>query len=116
MSTPRDKGWSGIDLNGTGISMYPAPTEQMLIDVATILTTVRDGWHASNGKIEGLEGKLGDGPLGKPVKEQYNPAVKQLRESIDLMVERLGTLSEQGNKAVPLYVDADFKAGHHFEF
>lgn len=116
MNTPRDEGWSGIDLNGTGISMYPAPTQKMMGDLAALLKTVRDGWHTSNGKIEGLEGKLGEGPLGEPVKEQYNPAVKQLRESINTMIDRFTKISDQGTKAVPLYVDADFQAGQHFEF
>jgi hypothetical protein len=116
MTNPGQEGWSGVDLNGTGISMYPAPAEKMMIAIANILTAARDGWTAANGKIEGLEGKLGEGPLGEPFRKQYNPAAKELTKSINEMVEQLRKLSESGTKAPPLYVNADFQAGQNFEF
>lgn len=116
MSTPGEQGWSAVDLNGTGISMYPAPTEKMTNTVATILNNARDGWNAANGRIEDLEGKLGEGPMGKPVIEQYNPAVKQIREIIADTLEQLTKISAAGTKAVPTYVNADLQAGYEFGF
>jgi hypothetical protein len=105
-----------VDLNGTGISMFPVPAEKMMSDIAKILTDVWDGWNTANGRIESLEGKLGDGPMGKPVIKQYNPAVKQIRKVIADTVEQLSTLSEEGTKAPPIYVEADLQAGQNFSF
>jgi hypothetical protein len=116
MTNPRDEGWTGISLNGVGIAMYPAPADIMMQDIARILGTARDGWDAANGRIEGLEGKIGQGPLGEPVAQQYNPAAAQLRKYVAEMVENLTKLSDAGTKAVPIYVDADLEAGHHFKF
>lgn len=115
MTSPSDYG-APIDLNGTGISMFPVPAEKMMGDIAKILTDVWDGWSAADGRIESLEGKLGDGPMGKPIRSQYNPAAKQLREIIAETVEQLSTLSEEGTKAPPIYVDADLQAGQNFSF
>jgi hypothetical protein len=109
-------GWSAIDLNGTGISMYPAPTSKMMADIAQILTDARGGWDKANGQIHALEGKLGDGPMGKPFRQQYNPAAKQLTKVIDEMVENLSQVSKTGTDAVPMYINADIAAGYHFEF
>jgi hypothetical protein len=111
-----EQGWSAIDLNGTGISMYPMPTEKVTNEVARLFREVRDGWAAANSKIESLEGKLGDGPMGKPVREQYNPAVKQIREVVPPTTKQLGKISEAGTKSVPLYVEADLDAGYQFGF
>jgi hypothetical protein len=115
MTTPEDYG-APIDLNGTGISMFPVPATKMMSDIAQILTDVWDGWNAANGRIESLEGKIGDGPMGKPVRNQYNPAVKQIRKVIAETVEQLSKLSEEGTKAPPIYVDADLQAGQNFSF
>jgi hypothetical protein len=105
-----------IDLNGTGISMFPVPAEKMMADIAKILSDVWDGWNAANGQIQSLEGKLGDGPMGKPVRKQYNPAAEQIRKVISDTVAQLSTLSEEGTKAPPIYVEADLQAGQHFSF
>jgi hypothetical protein len=111
-----EQGWSAVDLNGTGISMYPVPTEKMTNDVAQIFRDVRDGWQKLNGEIESLEGKLGDGPMGKPVREQYNPAVQQIRKHVPKTNKLLGKVSEAGTKSVPLYVEADLDASYQFGF
>jgi hypothetical protein len=117
MSTPGGTpNGRAIDLNGTGISMYPDPAGQMMTDIANVLTNLWDTWTATNGKIESLEGKIGDGPMGEPVKKDYDKAVKQLREIITSVVANLSHLSEAGTKAVPMYIKADLKAGQHFEF
>lgn len=117
MSTPGGEPLGrAIDLNGTGISMYPDPTGKMMGDIATILNTLWNGWTTTNGRIEGIEGKIGDGPLGEPVKKDYDQAVKQFREIVSSAVANLSNLSEAGTKAVPMYIKADLKAGQHFEF
>lgn len=105
-----------IDLNGTGISMYPDPTGKMMGDIANILDTLWQTWTTANGKIQSLEGKIGEGPLGEPVKKDYDKAVKQLREIIASVTANLSNLSEAGTKAVPMYIKADLKAGQHLEF
>jgi hypothetical protein len=116
MTSPGAHGWSGVDTNGTGISMYPAPTEKMMNDIAEVLRVTRDSWTEADGKIQDLAGNLGDGPLGKPFKKQYEPTAKKLRELVTDMVGQLSKLSAEGSKAPPLYVAADLKAGQYFEF
>ena len=116
MTSPREQGWSGVDVNGAGIDMYPVPAAKMMADLAQVLTDARDGWAAASGRISALAGKLGDGPLGEAAMEQYRPAAKQLSEIIEDMVDRLGKLSDAGTKAVPTYVTSDQQAGQHFEF
>jgi hypothetical protein len=116
MTSPGNQGWSGVDLNGTGISMYPAPAEKMMTDIAEILRTGQEAWSAADGKIEDLQGKLGDGPMGKPFKKQYDPTAKQLRELIKTTMELLGKLSAAGSKAPGIYVEADLQAGQYFGF
>jgi len=116
MSSPGDQGHTGVDAGGDGIDMYPVPAAKMMSDIAKILTDARDGWSGAEGRISALEGKLGDGPLGKAAMEQYRPGAEQLREIIDTMIERLGKLSDAGTKAVPTYTGSDLEAGQHFEF
>jgi hypothetical protein len=116
MTNPGKEGWSGVDLNGTGISMYPAPAQAMMTDIANILTAAQDGWKAANDRAKELEGKLGDGPLGRPFMEKYAPQAKQLREIIDDTIEQLDKLSTEGSKAPPLYLQADLEAGQNFGF
>lgn len=114
--SPLDQGWTGVDVDGAGIDMFPVLAQKMMSDIATALTDAQDGWKASDSRILSLEGKLGEGPMGKPVREQYNPAAKQMREFITQILERLDKLSDAGTKAVPLYVEQDMAAGQHFEF
>jgi hypothetical protein len=116
VSSPREEGWTGVDVNGAGIDMYPVPAARMMSELARILGDARDGWAGAEGRIAGLEGKLGDGPLGKAAMEQYRPAAKQLGEIIADMIKRFGTLSDAGTKAVPTYVTTDQQAGQHFGF
>jgi hypothetical protein len=106
----------GVDIDGSGIDMYPEPAAVMMTDIATILTNARNEWNASNGRILALEGGLGNGPLGRPVAAQYNPTADQIREFIQQMISRLDKVSGAGSRAVPLYVDSDVRAGQHFEF
>jgi hypothetical protein len=107
---------TAIDLNGTGISMYPTPAWKMMTDIAKILTDAQDVWTRASGQIHALEGKLGDGPMGKPFRKQYNPAAKQLDKVVNGMVENLGQVSQTGKDAVPMYINADLQAGYHFTF
>ena len=116
MNSPREDGWSGVDTDGDGIDMYPAPAGKMMADLAKILTDAQEIWGRADGTIAALEGKLGDGPLGKAAMEQYRPAAKQLREIIADMLESFGKLSDAGTKAVPTYVNSDHQAGTHFGF
>lgn len=113
---PRDEGWTGIDVDGSGIDMYPAPAAKMMGDIATVLTDAKNGWKELSGKIEDLGGKLGDGPMGKPFKKKYDPAAKKLDEIITETLESLQKLSKMGSEAVPIYVQQDQAAGQHFEF
>jgi hypothetical protein len=115
MTTPSD--YEGpVDLNGTGISMFPARAEKMMTDIAKILSDTWDGWTAADNKIQSAEGKLGEGPMGKPMRGQYNPAAKQIREVVADAIKQLSILSEAGSKAPQMYVDADLQAGQYFSF
>jgi hypothetical protein len=116
VSSPREEGWTGVDVDGSGIDMYPAPAGKMMADIAAVLADAQTAWTAADGRILALEGRLGGGPLGRPVAEQYNPTAQQIREFVTEMLDRLGKLSDSGTKAVPLYVDTDQRAGQHFEF
>ncbi|MFL6124499.1 hypothetical protein [Actinophytocola sp.] len=116
MSDEDKSSWSAIDLNGTGVSMYPAPTAKNMADVADTDTGARDGWSKGKGAISSLEGKLGQGPMGGPFREQYNPAATQLTTAINNMVANLSQVSKAGTDAVPMYIQADLAAGYHFEF
>jgi hypothetical protein len=109
-------GWTGVDVDGAGIDMYPMPAAKMMQDIAAAVTTAKSQWSSANGRILALEGKLGNGPMGRPVAAQYNPTVKQIREFMTEMLERVQKLSDSGTKAVPIYVTADNLAGQHFEF
>jgi|SRR4051794_22094293 hypothetical protein len=111
-----DPNWTAIDLNGTGVSMYPAPTSKNMADIAGTNTDAQNGWSTAKGQIDSLEGKLGQGPMGGPFREQYNPAATQLTSAIDTMTTNLGKISKTGADAVPIYVQADLAAGYHFEF
>jgi len=113
---PGDQGWAGVDVDGAGIDMYPAPAGKMMSDIAQVLSDAQTGWAAAKAEIASLEGKLGDGPMGKAMSKKYDPASKKLHELITEMVERLDKLSDAGTKAVPLYVNQDQAAGQHFEF
>jgi hypothetical protein len=116
MTSPGDQGWTGVDIDGSGIDMYPAPAGQMMIDIAQALNAAQTTWDTANERILGLEGGLGNGPLGRPVAEQYNPTAAQIREFVTDMLRRLTGVSETGSKAVPMYIDTDQRAGQHFEF
>ena len=116
MTTPYEQGLEGVDVDGAGIDMFPGPAGKMMTDIANALKTAQDGWKAAEGKIKALEGKLGDGPMGKEFRAQYNPAVENIGEFIPDMLERLEKLSKAGTRAVPTYVDQDQAAGQHFEF
>jgi hypothetical protein len=113
---PGDQGYTGVDVDGAGIDMYPDPAAKLMTDIADVLTAAKTGWDTGSKKIEDLAGKLGDGPMGKPFKKQYDPAAKALSEFIPDNLERLDKLSDAGTKAVPLYVDQDLAAGQQFEF
>lgn len=113
---PGDQGYEGVDVDGAGIDMYPDPAGKMMGDIAEVLRLAKEGWDTNSKKIEDLAGKLGDGPMGKPFKKQYEPAAKKLSEFIPDNLERLETLSDAGTKAVPLYVNTDQQAGQQFEF
>lgn len=116
MSTPGDQGWSGVDVDGAGIDMYPALAQRMMADIATATSAARQGWTTSNARMLDLEGKLGDGPMGEEMAAQYNPSAQQLREFIEDILQRLEKLSAAGTKAVPIYTGQDQAAGQHFEF
>jgi hypothetical protein len=116
MRSPREDGWSGVDTDGDGIDMYPAPAGKLMADLGKILTDAQQIWGRVEGEITALEGKLGDGPLGKAAMEQYSPAAQQLRKIIDDMLESFGKLSDAGTKAVPTYVNSDHRAGQNFGF
>lgn len=117
MSDPwAEQGHSAIGLNGTGISMYPVPAQRMMTDIAKLLTDARAGWTTGKARISSLEGTIGKGPMGEPVKAQYDENAPTIRDNIDKLVENLGNISEAGTKAVPMYVQADLDAGQHFEF
>jgi hypothetical protein len=116
MTTPYEQGLVGVDVDGAGIDMFPGPAGEMMTRIADALKNARDGWHRAEGRIESLEGKLGDGPMGKEFREQYNPATEKIGEFITDMVERLEKLSKAGTEAVPTYVNQDQAAGQHFEF
>jgi hypothetical protein len=116
MSGQDGENWTAIDLNGTGVSMYPAPTSKNMGDVANTNTDARNGWSTGKGQIGSLEGKLGQGPMGGPFREQYNPAATRLTGAIDAMTASLDKISRAGSEAVPIYVQADLVAGQHFEF
>ncbi|GAB3460392.1 hypothetical protein [Actinophytocola sediminis] len=115
MTNPAD-GWTGVDVDGAGIDMFPVPAESLMKNIATLVSEIRTQWESTNGTILALESKLGDGPLGRPVAERYNPTAKQLRSFITDMLARTQKLSDAGVRAVPIYVTADNLAGQHFEF
>lgn len=113
---PGDQGYEGVDIDGGGIDMYPEPAGLMMGRIADVLKAAKEGWDTNSEKIESLAGKLGDGPMGKPFKKQYEPAAKKLSEFIPETLERLKKLSEAGTEAVPLYKKSDQNAGQSFEF
>jgi hypothetical protein len=113
---PGDQGYEGVDVDGAGIDMYPEPAGHLMSNIADTSKNAKDGWDTNIQKIEDLASKLGEGPMGKPFKEQYDPAAKKLKEFVPDHLERLGKLSKSGTEAVPLYVKTDQQAGQQFEF
>jgi hypothetical protein len=116
MSNPASQGWTGKDVDGAGIDMYPAPAEQMMKDIAAVVTNGKTQWASANGRISSIEGKLGQGPLGRPVAKQYNPTAKQIRDAVNEMLKQTQKLSDAGAKAVPMYVNADETGARYFKF
>ncbi|TDV40068.1 hypothetical protein [Actinophytocola oryzae] len=106
----------GIDIDGSGIDMYPAPAARMMSEIETVSSDARTEWNSFNPRILDLESRLGNGPLGRPVAAQYNPTAAQIRTYIHTMLNRLNKVSEAGTKAPPLYTDTDMRAGQEFEF
>jgi uncharacterized protein YukE len=106
----------GINIDGAGIDMYPTEAAEMMTAISGATTDASSGWQSASAKISALDGKLGQGPMGREIAKMYNPAVKQIREAIDTMQERLDQLSAAGNKAVPLYVDTDQRTGQYYSF
>jgi hypothetical protein len=113
---PGDQGYKGIDIAGDGIDMYPDPAKVLMVNIAKTLTDAQKAWDTSSNKIEGFAGKLGDGPMGKPFKEQYDPAWKAINKFVPQQLERLESLSKSGTDAPPLYEKQDLAAGQQFEF
>lgn len=113
---PGEQGWTGIDVDGSGIDMYPAPAGKMMSDIAAVLTDAQSMWKEKSGRIEELAGRLGDGPMGKPFKKKYDPPAKKISENTTENLKTLADLSKSGTEAVPLYVNQDQAAGTQFEF
>jgi hypothetical protein len=113
---PGDQGYEGLDVDGAGIDMYPEPAETLMVNIADTMTAAKEAWDTISGKIEGLAGKLGDGPMGGPFKEQYEPAWKAISDFVPKHLDRLEKVSKSGTEAVPLYVNHDLAAGQQFEF
>lgn len=115
MSDPRT-GQAGVDRDGGGIDMFPAPTAQVVSAVDTMADTARVRWAAENCLIGGLESRIGKGPLGGPVAKQYNPTAARIRELMSTLVEQSTKLAAEGTRAVPTYLNADGRAGQNFGF
>ncbi|HEX6359391.1 hypothetical protein [Actinophytocola sp.] len=113
---PGDQGYTGVDVDGAGIDMYPDPAAKMMTDIADVFTAVKKGWDTHSKKAEDLAGKLGDGPMGEGFKEQYDPAWDAINKFVPQQVDRLGKLSKSGSEAPPLYVENDLAAGQAFDF
>lgn len=106
----------GINIDGAGIDMYPTGAGEMMTTISGATKDASTGWQAASGRINALDGKLGQGPMGREIARMYIPAVQQIREAVQKMQERLDQLSEAGTKAVPLYVNTDQRTGQYYSF
>lgn len=104
----------GIDRDGAGIDMYPDATARIMADLVKAAADVKSGWDALIGAIAGLDGQLGNGPLGRPMVQPYNDGVRQVREGVDQVWGQVDHLATTGTRAVADYRAADDSAAQNF--
>lgn len=108
-------GEGGVDIDGAGIDMVPGRAAPIMADLTQAAADAKTGWEQAIGKIAGLDAQLGNGPLGRPMVQQYNDGVKQVREGgVDLVQPQAEQLAAHGTKAVPDYVAADIESAGNF--
>lgn len=99
-----------------GIDMQPEAAKAVMAAIVAAGATLKTDWDASIGQIAGLDGQLGNGPLGRAIAADYNAAVKAIRDGAEQMVERVNKLGATGTSIVQMYTATDQRTGQHFGF
>ena len=97
----------GIDLNGAGIDMFPDQADALVTAIGTAQTTLDGAWQPALGQIMTLSGQLGNGPMGRALAQQYNPAEKTIVDGMTELKRRVDELVADGHKAVQDYIRTD---------
>lgn len=99
-----------------GIGMHLPEAKAVMAAIVAGGTTLKTDWDAGIGQIAGLDGQLGNGPLGRAIAADYNAAVAAIRDGAEKMVERVNKLGATGTSIVEMYAATDQHTGQHFGF
>jgi hypothetical protein len=104
----------GIDRDGGGIDMFPDLTTAVVTQLGRAGENLETEWQARLGEIAGLDSRLGNGPLGVLIAEQYNPAVDEIVRG---MADTRASVVESvdiGHRCVGIYLEADRQSARNF--
>jgi hypothetical protein len=105
----------GIDVDGSGIDMFPGPARQMMARIAQIGSDVTAGWASAVCTISALGFQLGKGPMGREFAQQYKGASDGLATNVDTLNGAVTKLAAAGANAVSQYEKADQQGAHQFQ-
>jgi hypothetical protein len=78
--------------------------------LSTVGTALTAGWSAVRSEIIGLDGQLGQGPLGQAFVSGYRPAATAIAETADKCCQLPQRFAEAGHQCVADYTRADARA------
>jgi hypothetical protein len=81
-----------IDLNG--------PVMERLVQVGTDFMT---GWKAAEDQIASLAAQLGNDPMGRAFRSDFDPAAEQIAGVVSLLAERVERRGRAGRDLVAIY-------------
>lgn len=104
----------GIDRDGGGIDMFPDLTTGVVTQLGKAGEKVETAWRARLGEIAGLDGQLGNGPLGVLIAEEYNPAAEEIVRGMDDTRASVVESVDVGHRCVGIYVETDQRSAQNF--
>lgn len=101
-----------------GMRMETDATTQVMAALAKAGTAILKGWTQSRQTIAGMEGRLGQGPMGQAFMAAYKPAANGLDPQVQSCAAAPLALADAGHRSAADYELADeiardsFPAGH----
>jgi hypothetical protein len=104
-----------VDLDGAGVDMYVEPTEAAMTALEAVGADFRTEWGRHRTVMGGLEGRLGQGPLGREFAAQYNPVAAELATSAESLAGSVEQRARSGRSCALIYLTADDEGRRAFE-